>query len=611
MEAIEWAVEHGAQVINMSLAFSEGYEPSPLLTAAIAVAREEGVVMVGAAGNEGGGYTAYPAAFADVIAVGAAVELKPEKSDDLKAEPASYSNASAALDLMLPGGSHDLDRDANGIVDALVSMTFTPGEPLDFGYWLTSGTSGAAAQASGIAAMLLEVGDHAEDVRIRLVQHSRHLEGHEDFDARGGNGRVRAGQAVEAATKDAVKQECRDGVVYASAMVAITRPAPGLRRAEFYIEVLNEDLEPAKSGLLFGRASGSTNEQLDTKCTDKGICVLMTSAVPWDPSVGVGWSLELETIFQDVGGCGKLNLRPLAFTRIDETAYRLAFDFASGLSAKALLLVLDTTAAADLHNDFEVADYVETYIHRPLGTGMAESSLVAGYDHEFLANNELLERSIVLRTFGTGMAESSIIFDEGFLHESLLDDYGQRELIVRGDLSGAGMAESSIILDGDELAFDFYFDQLSDDRRIITLHHGSGAVSSAVVFDGGLFNPALFETDIAWTDAPPPFVGGTGMAESSRVFDFSAGHLEHLGFAHEPLEDWFIGGVGMAESSLVLDQNLWANLSFPLFDWFGGMGMAESSLIASWSPLNLWVLTVADGFAEPSQGLGADTTPLY
>ncbi|MEL6349102.1 MAG: S8 family serine peptidase, partial [Myxococcota bacterium] len=49
IDGIYHAVDNGADVINMSLAFSPGYAPSPALLEALEVAADAGVVMVGAA----------------------------------------------------------------------------------------------------------------------------------------------------------------------------------------------------------------------------------------------------------------------------------------------------------------------------------------------------------------------------------------------------------------------------------------------------------------------------------------------------------------------------------------------------------------------------------
>ncbi|MET9314801.1 S8 family serine peptidase [Kribbella sp. NPDC003505] len=68
VEGIDWAIMHGATVLNLSLA-SPG--DNPVLRDAIKRAIAKGVVVVAAAGNDGSAVLQYPAAYPEVIAVGA------------------------------------------------------------------------------------------------------------------------------------------------------------------------------------------------------------------------------------------------------------------------------------------------------------------------------------------------------------------------------------------------------------------------------------------------------------------------------------------------------------------------------------------------------------
>ncbi len=69
-DAIYYAADNGANIISMSLG---GDSPDPLVEAAIAYAVDKGVLLVASAGNDGPalGSIDYPAAYAEVIAVGA------------------------------------------------------------------------------------------------------------------------------------------------------------------------------------------------------------------------------------------------------------------------------------------------------------------------------------------------------------------------------------------------------------------------------------------------------------------------------------------------------------------------------------------------------------
>src|SRR4051794_10124190 len=93
VHAIAWAVQNGAQVINISLA---GTSPSTTVHTAIAWAVARGVVVVAAAGNDGanGNPTEYPAAYSEVISVGA---VGPDHA------AAYFSSSGPWLDVLAPG----------------------------------------------------------------------------------------------------------------------------------------------------------------------------------------------------------------------------------------------------------------------------------------------------------------------------------------------------------------------------------------------------------------------------------------------------------------------------------------------------------------------------
>ncbi|MDT0460405.1 type VII secretion-associated serine protease mycosin [Streptomyces sp. DSM 41527] len=67
-QAIRYAVDHGASVINLSLASPNG---APDLEESVRYAQQKGAVVVAGAGNDGGRKPNYPASFPGVISVGA------------------------------------------------------------------------------------------------------------------------------------------------------------------------------------------------------------------------------------------------------------------------------------------------------------------------------------------------------------------------------------------------------------------------------------------------------------------------------------------------------------------------------------------------------------
>jgi serine protease len=100
---IRYAVRRGADVINLSFEFDNGYRQFtapevPDVLAALRFAQRRGVVVVGAAGNFQRGAISYPARAQSVIAVGATTEHGCR---------ARYSNVGGAIDLVAPGGGPD------------------------------------------------------------------------------------------------------------------------------------------------------------------------------------------------------------------------------------------------------------------------------------------------------------------------------------------------------------------------------------------------------------------------------------------------------------------------------------------------------------------------
>lgn len=91
IQAIYWAVDRGADVINMSFSVDES---SRELQAAIKYATDRNVICVASAGNGSTSAAMYPAALAKVISVGATT------NNDTRA---TFSNYGSTLDLGAPG----------------------------------------------------------------------------------------------------------------------------------------------------------------------------------------------------------------------------------------------------------------------------------------------------------------------------------------------------------------------------------------------------------------------------------------------------------------------------------------------------------------------------
>ncbi|GAU71093.1 putative M8 family peptidase [Streptomyces sp. NBRC 110611] len=122
-QAIRYAVDHGASVINLSL--GKNFQ-TPGMDDAVRYAREKDAVIVAAAGNDGSARSNYPASYPGVVSVGAV---------DSSGKVWEQSNFGSNNLLAAPG------------VD-----TYNAG--LDHQYQVGSGTSNAAAYVSAAAVLL-------------------------------------------------------------------------------------------------------------------------------------------------------------------------------------------------------------------------------------------------------------------------------------------------------------------------------------------------------------------------------------------------------------------------------------------------------------------------
>ncbi|MFW6124445.1 MAG: S8 family peptidase [Acidobacteriota bacterium] len=133
IEGIIWAVDHEAAVVNLSLG---GDVDTDSLENAVQYASQNDVVVVAAAGNEGGAVV-YPAAYDSYCLAVAATDY-----NDLRI---SWSNTGPEIDVAAPG---------EFILSTVPTWYFPPGSiPYGFG----SGTSLSTAHVSGLAALILSI----------------------------------------------------------------------------------------------------------------------------------------------------------------------------------------------------------------------------------------------------------------------------------------------------------------------------------------------------------------------------------------------------------------------------------------------------------------------
>ncbi|WP_157976597.1 S8 family peptidase [Parahaliea mediterranea] len=180
-----------ADVINLSLG---GAGSSEAMRNAIARARQRGVIVVAASGNDNSSQPSFPAAYPGVISVGAV---------DLSGVRAPYSNFGTTLDMVAPGGDMGVDRDGDGNTDGVIS---TVGSDTLFGvnYGISSqqGTSMASPHVAGVIALMKAVRPSLTPAQVDQWLSQGRLTtdlGPPGWDAQYGHGLLDAAQAVRTA----------------------------------------------------------------------------------------------------------------------------------------------------------------------------------------------------------------------------------------------------------------------------------------------------------------------------------------------------------------------------------------------------------------------------
>lgn len=159
-DGIEWAVDNGANVINLSLGGPVGAAVEQI---ALQYARANNVLPFCAAGNDAGPVS-FPAQFPECVAVSAT-----DWSDGL----ASYSNFGPDVELSAPGGDSEIGP--SSFILSTHGYSRPPkkggGPPVTvMNYAFFAGTSMATPEAAGLAALLHALGTTGDDEKLQIMK---------------------------------------------------------------------------------------------------------------------------------------------------------------------------------------------------------------------------------------------------------------------------------------------------------------------------------------------------------------------------------------------------------------------------------------------------------
>lgn len=427
--AIHYAADNGAQVMNMSLSFGPGYQPSQALQLALQHAAKLGVIMVSATGNAGKDYVSWPAASPLVLAVGgAAPKAGYQSAGTIKdyfnvAERAPYSNGNAAVDLMAPGGNLDQDNTGDGYPDGILAETIGLNDPGTMGLWLYAGTSQAAAIVSGQAARLVAMGADAEATLSALQSsaQSYNLDGPYNGVGRGYLDGARAESQVETdhfalhvgreigAAMLPYLERGEDGRVRPAARVTV-QGVVGSGTGMWVYATIENGGEPLTAGCFAEPTTG--------QCVVKGDWTEATDSK--GESIAQAWTVRVDAV---VYAAEQVFIRPHnVFYATDALALMLDAAEASGQLPENYGLAVHWSEGLDL----SVGDLAESTVIINSGTGLASSPL------GIILTPGALDPARAITLDGTGLASSPLGFST-LSHTPLAID-----------LDGSGLASSPL-----------------------------------------------------------------------------------------------------------------------------------------------------------------------
>ena len=395
LDALAWAAEKDADVINMSLSFAEGYVGSRALSDALTAAWDADIVMVAAAGNQGLGIVTWPAAHKRVIAVGATA-MKSKSNTEL----ADYSNDHPRVDLVAPGGAIGVDRNHDEVDDGILAQTIALNDPATAQYVLYAGTSQATAMVSGAAAYLLAEGVHPHKVRHVLQRTADRPIGDLGYIYGTGAGCLDIDAAVASVTAADGLDDAGQLYVALLPFLRYTDETHGTIEPVVQITVVDGVGNLMSDADVYGTWAGTTGNFFSCTTDGSGQCVVEGTAAAADTS-DMAWAVEIPTVEH-----GGVVYHPDAVFFADD-------DVAVILAAMAAEPEFDGSLLAfywDEEVDADLGDLVEAYFVIDTGVGLGSCPLGIIFPPRTLGTDyELAEFQLDLDGTGLGSCPLGLI----------------------------------------------------------------------------------------------------------------------------------------------------------------------------------------------------------
>jgi len=434
-QALYWAADNGANIINMSLTFPAKYVPSALLSEAISYAAASGAMLIASSGNKGKEGLAYPAQYRDVLSVGA-VRMKRLEGGEIVPTRAKYSSYGAGLDAVTWGG--DLKRDANhdDYPDGILGPSIKKHDPSGIRYVFYVGTSQAAAQASGIATWLMAAGADAKQARDAMLQTARDL-GEPGYDKYYGQGLLSLNEALSSFNEALPIPTPK---LYINILPVVYKDA-GMEWAVARVKVSDVDGYPVPYAEIYGQWNGAVADPVQAVADENGE-VLVASPQLEDDDKGAIFALEISSVVHPTLG---RTVRPAEFYYLGEGLAALLEGTLSQEATLGTLIAFHVDPELDdLKDVFDLSLLAESYTIKGIGPSLSTPGIGITFTPDLipgLAEGNLEAKEIKIE-FGSDKAFGYGKSDEG--HLKIYNGGVGLALSNLGKSGGVGLALSNL-----------------------------------------------------------------------------------------------------------------------------------------------------------------------